>query len=117
MALCLNNSREFVAFTHVLQGLASLSLTRAVIMDHLDWLSPGSKDIDDRVDQFYQVLSPGGFVRLRSRATKPWHCDVFERQGFTVTALGVRKELEVPLNCVNMYVCIILVGGEDDLAL
>lgn len=45
-------------------------------MDHLDWFSPGSKDVDDEVDQFYRVLSPGGFVLWRSAARKPWYCDV-----------------------------------------
>jgi betaine lipid synthase len=60
----------------VLRGLTSWSLTRAVIMDHLDWFSPGSKDVDDEVDQFYRVLSPGGFVLWRSAARKPWYCDV-----------------------------------------
>jgi betaine lipid synthase len=46
-------------------------------MDHLDWFSPDSKEVDDEVDQFYRVLSPGGFVLWRSAARKPWYCDVY----------------------------------------
>lgn len=109
-ALKANNGKATDAFRlhtdsiyNVLRGLTSWSLTRAVIMDHLDWFSPGSKDVDDEVDQFYRVLSPGGFILWRSAARKPWYCDVFERKGFTVTALGVRKGPEVPLDRVNMY--------------
>ncbi|KAG2364762.1 hypothetical protein BDR07DRAFT_1607868 [Suillus spraguei] len=109
-ALRANNAEATEAFRlhtdsiyNVLRGLTSWSLTRAVIMDHLDWFSPDSKDVDDEVDQFYRVLSPGGFVLWRSAARKPWYCDVFERKGFTVTALGVRKGPEAPIDRVNMY--------------
>ncbi|KAG2064754.1 hypothetical protein BDR04DRAFT_1234922 [Suillus decipiens] len=109
-ALKANNAEATEAFRlhtdsiyNVLRGLTSWSLTRAVIMDHLDWFSPESKDVDDEVDQFYRVLSPGGFVLWRSAARKPWYCDVFERKGFTVTALGVRKGPEAPIDRVNMY--------------
>ncbi|KAG1745018.1 uncharacterized protein EDB91DRAFT_1271475 [Suillus paluster] len=109
-ALKANNGEATDAFRlhtdsiyNVLRGLTCWSLTRAVIMDHLDWFLPGSKDVDDEVDEFYRVLSPGGFVLWRSAARKPWYCEVFERKGFTVTALGVRKGPEMPLDRVNMY--------------
>ena len=60
----------------VLRGLSTGSLTRAVIMDHLDWFAPGSKDVDDEVTELARVLSSGGFVLWRSAARQPWYQDV-----------------------------------------
>ncbi|EIW83356.1 hypothetical protein CONPUDRAFT_136405 [Coniophora puteana RWD-64-598 SS2] len=88
---------------NVLRGLTDSSLTRAVIMDHLDWFAPGSKDVDEEVAEFHRVLSSGGFVLWRSAARKPWYAEVFERQGFVVTPISVRKGPEVALDRVNMY--------------
>jgi hypothetical protein len=31
-------------------------------MDHLDWFSPNSSDVDEEVGEFYRVLAPGGGV-------------------------------------------------------
>jgi len=60
----------------VLRGLSSDSLTRAVIMDHLDWFAPGSEDVEDEVSELARVLSSGGFVLWRSAARQPWYQDV-----------------------------------------
>ncbi|KAJ7725620.1 hypothetical protein B0H14DRAFT_2701072 [Mycena olivaceomarginata] len=88
----------------VLRGLSDRSLTRAVIMDHLDWFTPGSPDTDEEVAELYRALTPGGFVLWRSAARKPWYNANFERQGFQVTALGVRQGEGGPaLDRVNMY--------------
>jgi betaine lipid synthase len=59
----------------VLRGLKLWSLTREVIMDHLDWFSPNSSDVDEEVGEFYRVLAPGGggIVLWRSAAGKPWY--------------------------------------------
>ncbi|KAH7928898.1 hypothetical protein BV22DRAFT_1003840 [Leucogyrophana mollusca] len=109
-ALRANNGEAMDAFRlhtdsiiNVLRGLATWSLTRAVIMDHLDWFTPGSKEVDEEVDEFARVLARGGFVLWRSAARRPWYNEVFERKGFVVTALGVRTGPEVPLDRVNMY--------------
>ncbi|EGN99748.1 hypothetical protein SERLA73DRAFT_121865 [Serpula lacrymans var. lacrymans S7.3] len=109
-ALKSDNGKAMEAFrlhtdsiVNVLRGLTTWSLTRAVIMDHLDWFTPGSKDVDDEIDEFYRVLAPGGFVLWRSAARKPWYNEVFEKKGFKLTALGVRSGPEVPLDRVNMY--------------
>jgi betaine lipid synthase len=61
---------------NVLRGLSTASLTRAVIMDHLDWFAPRSKDIDNEVSELARVLSSGGFVLWRSAARQPWYQDV-----------------------------------------
>ncbi|KAF8210145.1 hypothetical protein K438DRAFT_1903773 [Mycena galopus ATCC 62051] len=92
------------SIVNVLRGLSDWALTRALIMDHLDWFTPGSSDINEEVAELHRVLAPGGFVFWRSAARKPWYNANFERQGFQVTALGVRKGEKGPaLDRVNMY--------------
>jgi betaine lipid synthase len=89
----------------VLRGLSERSLTRALIMDHLDWFAPGSSDVDEEVAELHRVLAPGGFVFWRSAARKPWYNANFKRKGFQVTALGVRKGKHgQALDRVNMCV-------------
>lgn len=61
----------------VLRGLLTGSLTRAVIMDHLDWFAPGSKDVEDEVFELARVVSSGGFVLWRSAARQPWYQEVY----------------------------------------
>ncbi|KAK7472614.1 hypothetical protein VKT23_000727 [Stygiomarasmius scandens] len=105
-----NNGQELETFRlhtdsifNVLRGLPKWSLTRAIIMDHLDWFSPGSKDVDNEVSEFARVVSPGGMVFWRSAGRMPWYNEVFERRGFKVVPLGVRKGPEEALDRVNMY--------------
>jgi betaine lipid synthase len=62
--------------TSVLHGLKPWCLTRAVIMDHLDWFTPGSKDVDEEIAEFQRVLVPGGIVMWRSAAKMPWYNEV-----------------------------------------
>ncbi|KAG6334616.1 hypothetical protein ID866_4477 [Astraeus odoratus] len=88
---------------NVLQGLTTWSLTRAIIMDHLDWFPEDSKDVNDEVVEFDRVLAPGGILLWRSAARQPWYVKVFERCGFIVTPLGIRSGPEVALDRVNMY--------------
>ncbi|KAJ7925215.1 hypothetical protein B0H13DRAFT_2229697 [Mycena leptocephala] len=109
-ALKANNGQVLDAFrlhtdsiVNVLRGLPDWSLTRALIMDHLDWFTPGSAEIDAEVAEIHRVLAPGGFVFWRSAARQPWYNGNFERQGFKVTALGVRKGDAIALDRVNMY--------------
>ncbi|KAG6813636.1 hypothetical protein H0H92_008872 [Tricholoma furcatifolium] len=61
------------SIVNVLHGLAPWSLTRALIMDHLDWFTPGSQDVVDEVKEFHRVLAPGGMVFWRSASRKPWY--------------------------------------------
>ncbi|KAJ7783043.1 hypothetical protein B0H16DRAFT_1658444 [Mycena metata] len=109
-ALKANNGQVLDAFrlhtdsiVNVLRGLSDWCLTRALIMDHLDWFAPGSADIDEEVAELHRVLAPGGFVFWRSAARQPWYNVNFERRGFEVTALGVRKGSEAAIDRVNMY--------------
>ncbi|KAH8119073.1 hypothetical protein DFH11DRAFT_1780569, partial [Phellopilus nigrolimitatus] len=88
---------------NVLCGLPSWSLTRAVIMDHMDWFSPTSTDLEQEVMHFYRVLAPGGFVLLRSAAKNPWYMEVFTRAGFVVSCISMRQGNKVAIDRVNMY--------------
>ncbi|KAJ7287621.1 hypothetical protein C8J57DRAFT_1284445 [Mycena rebaudengoi] len=91
------------SIVNVLRGLLDWSLTRALIMDHLDWFTPGSSDMDEEVSELHRVLAPGGFVFWRSAARNPWYNVNFERRGFKVTALGVRTGPDAAIDRVNMY--------------
>lgn len=91
-------------------------------MDHLDWFTPGSEDVDQEIEEFHRVLTAGGFVLWRSAAKKPWYNEVyaylallfgnvrtddcirFERKGFNVVALAIREGPKVPIDRVNMCV-------------
>ncbi|KIM63223.1 hypothetical protein SCLCIDRAFT_1214338 [Scleroderma citrinum Foug A] len=88
---------------NVLRGLKTWSLTRAVIMDHLDWFSEDSKDVDEEIAELERVLAPGGILLWRSAGRRPWYVKVFQRHGFLVTPLGVRQGPDVAIDRVNMY--------------
>jgi len=109
-ALKANNAEAMDAFrlhtdsiVGVLRGLTNWSLTRAVIMDHLDWFTPGAADVEEEVDELRRVLAPGGFVLWRSAARRPWYNEVFARKGFSVTPLAIREGPKIPIDRVNMY--------------
>ncbi|PPR00108.1 hypothetical protein CVT24_008964 [Panaeolus cyanescens] len=87
---------------NVLRGLDSRSITRAVIMDHLDWFSPGSKEVEEEVLELRRVLSGGGFVLLRSAARNPWYNEVFIKAGFRMDVLGMRKGPHRAIDRVNI---------------
>ncbi|THH30331.1 hypothetical protein EUX98_g3843 [Antrodiella citrinella] len=88
---------------NVLRGLPEESITRAVIMDHLDWFTPGSADLDDEIANFFRVCSKGGFVLLRSAAKNPWYMQNFSKAGFKVSCISVRSGNKVAIDRVNMY--------------
>ncbi|KAF9071138.1 S-adenosyl-L-methionine-dependent methyltransferase [Rhodocollybia butyracea] len=113
-ALKANKGKSLEAFRlhtdsiyNVLIGLSHRSLTRVLLMDHLDWFTQGSQEVDDEIKQLFRVVAPGGSVFWRSAARYPWYNEVFERRGFQVEAVAVRdggeKGQKVPLDKVNMY--------------
>ena len=67
-----------MGFKSVLQGLSRWSLTRALVMDHLDWFSPGSADVDEEIQELYRVIAPGGLVFWRSAGKHPWYNKVYD---------------------------------------
>lgn len=61
----------------VLRGLERWSLTKVLVMDHLDWFAPGSADVEEEVQQLHRVIAPGGFVYWRSASKMPWYNTVW----------------------------------------
>ncbi|KAJ1965175.1 hypothetical protein GGI12_000951 [Dipsacomyces acuminosporus] len=86
----------------VLHGLQPGELTKAVIMDHMDWFS--ADDADEEVVALARAIKKGGFVLWRSAARVPWYIKVFEKQGFAVQPLSIREPGSLnPIDRVNMY--------------
>ncbi|KAK6981448.1 hypothetical protein R3P38DRAFT_2578463 [Favolaschia claudopus] len=69
---------------NVVRGLPDGSLTRVVLMDHLDWFQPGSPDVDAEIQHVHRSLAIGGIVLWRSAARQPWYTANFEATGFRV---------------------------------
>ena len=59
----------------VLRGLPACSITRAILMDHLDWFDPDGVDSVEEIALLHRALAPGGFVLLRSASRKPWYIE------------------------------------------
>ncbi|TFK53663.1 S-adenosyl-L-methionine-dependent methyltransferase [Heliocybe sulcata] len=91
------------SIANVLRGLSPASLTRALIMDHLDWFAPGAKEVDEEVKELHRAMAPGGIVLWRSAGKKPWYREVFKKNGFTVTVISTRSS-KASIDRVNMYV-------------
>ncbi|KAJ1932183.1 hypothetical protein FBU59_006461 [Linderina macrospora] len=86
----------------VLRDMQPGELTKAVIMDHMDWFS--EQDADEEVIALARAVRTGGFVLWRSAARVPWYIEVFKRHGFAVEALSIREPGSlVPIDRVNMY--------------
>ncbi|KAJ6457067.1 hypothetical protein C8R47DRAFT_995934, partial [Mycena vitilis] len=105
-----NSSKALDAFRlhtdsvlNVLRGLPDHSLTRVVIVDHLDWFLQGSTEVDAEIEHIFRSLVPGGLVFWRSVARKPWYNVNFETMGFQVTTLGVRTGPKTAIDRVNMF--------------
>ncbi|KAF9177024.1 hypothetical protein BGZ51_009161 [Haplosporangium sp. Z 767] len=89
----------------ILQVLKSLSdgeLTKAVLMDHMDWFDP--QEAEEEIREVSRVVRKGGMVLWRSAGRKPWYNALFEKHGFEVEAVGVRVPGSgVSIDRVNMY--------------
>ncbi|PKI85240.1 hypothetical protein MVES1_000948 [Malassezia vespertilionis] len=109
------------SIVNVLRGLQDHSLTRAILMDHMDWFDPippsrplpsleharddnekSISDLDREVVELARVISPGGAVFWRSAAKHPWYAQRFEAGGFRVTPLQIRGT-DRAIDNVNMY--------------
>ncbi|KAI7821634.1 hypothetical protein BX661DRAFT_165659 [Kickxella alabastrina] len=99
---CLTFQLHTATIIDVLAGMRDGELTKAVIMDHMDWFS--AEDADAEVGALARVIAKGGFVLWRSAARVPWYIKTFEANGFAVEALSIRQpNIIVPIDRVNMY--------------
>ena len=97
------------------------SLTRAILMDHMDWFDPipasvalpslekardeedkSVSDLDREVVELARVIAKGGVVFWRSAAKHPWYSQRFVAAGFRVSPVHIR-ETDKPIDNVNMY--------------
>ncbi|CAO3568358.1 unnamed protein product [Mortierella alpina] len=86
----------------VLKSLEDGELTKAVLMDHMDWFGPA--DAEDEIKEVSRVVRKGGMVLWRSAGRQPWYNVLFEKHGFKVEAVGVRVPGSgVSIDRVNMY--------------
>ena len=109
------------AIVSVLRGMQDASLTRAILMDHMDWFNPvedsvpmpsldaarneedkSVADLDREVVELARVICKGGAVFWRSAAKHPWYSQRFEKAGFRVAPVHIR-ETGRPIDNVNMY--------------
>ncbi|KAF8521432.1 hypothetical protein BU17DRAFT_45793 [Hysterangium stoloniferum] len=90
------------SIVNVLRGLSRWSLTRVLVMDHLDWFAPGAAEVDEEITELHRVIAPSGLVFWRSASVKPWYNKVFEQAGFRVAPVAIRQGSEA-IDRVNMY--------------
>ena len=82
--------------------MADGELTKAVLMDHMDWFDPA--DAEAEIREVARAVRRGGMVLWRSAGRKPWYNALFEKHGFEVEAVGVRVPGSgVSIDRVNMY--------------
>ncbi|KAI9820286.1 MAG: hypothetical protein M1827_005908 [Pycnora praestabilis] len=73
------------------------TLTIAVVMDSMDWFTPGKPEAAQQIATLNHALRLGGRVLLRSAGLKPWYVSQFEQLGFAARRVGVR----VPGSCID----------------
>lgn len=72
-------------------------------MDHMDWFDPNSHDeLEQEICEMARALQMNGQVFWRSAGTRPWYNALFEKHGFKVEPLAIRKPGE-SIDRVNMY--------------
>ncbi|KAK7035926.1 hypothetical protein R3P38DRAFT_2909750 [Favolaschia claudopus] len=86
---------------NVVGSLPDNSLTRVVLMDHLDWFLPGTPDVDAEIQHIHRSLTIGGLVLWRSAARNPWYNANFEAAGFRVSCVSIRTDAAI--DRVNMH--------------
>ncbi|KAI7850522.1 hypothetical protein BDC45DRAFT_517852 [Circinella umbellata] len=87
-----------------LKSLPDNYLTRMVVMDHMDWFDPKEdpSQLYLEIIQMARTLQLDGRVYWRSAGTRPWYNTLFEKAGFHVEPLTIRKPGR-STDRVNMY--------------
>ncbi|ODV77567.1 S-adenosyl-L-methionine-dependent methyltransferase [Suhomyces tanzawaensis NRRL Y-17324] len=100
----------------VFDRLSNKSITIAIIMDHMDWFDPKSKEANEEITALKKCLARGGRVMLRSASTQPWYIRTFEEMGFMCEPAAVRESGQ-SIDRTNMYastwVCTKVTDDED----
>jgi len=85
----------------VLKRLTAKTLTKAVLMDHMDWMDWDGNEVRKEVVALRKAMKLGGQVMFRSAAKKPWYVKVYEEEGFTCFPVAVREGNSI--DRINMY--------------
>ena len=86
----------------VLGRLTPRTLTKAVLMDHMDWMDWDGIEVRKEVVALRNALKPGGQVMFRSAAKKPWYVKIYEEEGFSCRLVAVRTD-NTSICRINMY--------------
>ncbi|OZJ05831.1 hypothetical protein BZG36_00944 [Bifiguratus adelaidae] len=88
-----------------LKALPSESLTRSIVMDHMDWFDPKDHaELDEEIAEMARTTVTGGHVYWRSAGQYPWYNTIFEKNGFVLEPLGIREiGSGKSIDRVNMY--------------
>lgn len=86
----------------VVERLTPKTVNVAIVMDHMDWFSPGDTAARDEIRVLNRALCVGGRVMLRSSSKNPWYIKTYEKEGFKCHAAAVR-ESNTSIDRVNMY--------------
>jgi len=79
------------------------ALTIAVLMDSMDWFTPGGPDAPAQCRAINRALKLGGRVLVRSAGLNPWYMRVFEECGFSPKRVAARVPPGTCTDRVNMY--------------
>lgn len=83
--------------------MQSSSLTIAVLMDSMDWFTPGGPAAPTQIKAVNKALKMNGRVLLRSAGLRPWYISVFEEGGFVAKRVAARVPPGTCTDRVNMY--------------
>ena len=86
----------------VLGRLTPSSLTKAVLMDHMDWMDWDGIEVRKEIVALRNAMKPGGRVMFRSAAKKPWYVKIYEEEGFQCHPVAVRENNH-SIDRINMY--------------
>jgi len=79
------------------------ALTIAVLMDSMDWFSPGGPEAAAQARAVNRALKIGGRVLVRSAGLNPWYIKEFEQNGFSAKRVAARIPPGTCTDRVNMY--------------
>ncbi|SMR49971.1 unnamed protein product [Zymoseptoria tritici ST99CH_3D1] len=79
------------------------ALTIAVLMDSMDWFTPGGTEASAQCKAVNRALKLSGRVLIRSAGLSPWYMAVFEECGFSPKRVAARIPPGTCTDRVNMY--------------
>jgi betaine lipid synthase len=85
----------------VLYRLTPKALTKAVLMDHMDWMDWDGVEVRKEVVALRKAMKSGGQVMFRSAAKSPWYVKIYEEEGFQCHPVSVRQDNSI--DRINMY--------------